>query len=327
MTLNMNILNQIPSSKQPTNKLTSNVEKNISSSLDKTPIKQLSNITGNISKRAQASIENSSSINFLQTFNNFLGQASDAKAVISTAKNVIQNTDNAKSSLQSIQTPMANFLQKDESFSAEQKSLLSALGLSALGTNEGELLAQIISKSKSEPAASSFDSLQRKLPASSNTVSKPIKETNNNDSTRNIADTVLGKSANLIATENSTLPKSSLLAQVEKFSFGDDGLDLMDGLDALNVLHHIPLVSTIYQETTGDTLNAVAKLGGGFIYGGALGLALSAADLAIEYVTGASVNETISNFNYGELFLDSAPSSDNNTNDISSILKSAASYR
>jgi hypothetical protein len=320
----MNILNQVPSNKQLTNKLTSNLEKNISSSLNKTAVKQFNNITNNISDRAQESIKSSNSINFLETFNNFLAQATGANEIVSTAKNVIQNTGNLKSSSESIQSSILDSLQNDKSFSAEQNSLLSALGLSALGANEGELLAQIISKPKSEPATSSVESLKSNLQAPSNTASKPIKETNYTDSTRNIADTDLGKKANLIESENSTLPKSSLLAQLEKFSFGDDGLDLMDGFDAVNVLHHIPLVSAIYQETSGDTLNAVAKLGGGFIYGGALGLALSAADLAVKYVTGSSVNETISNFDYGKLFFETA---NIDTNDIPAIIKSAASYR
>jgi hypothetical protein len=325
VTLNMNILNQVLSSKQLTNKLASNSEKNISSSLDNAAVKQLNNMTSNISDRTQESVKSSNSINFLETLNNFLGQATDVKEVVSTAKNVIQNIDNEKANSKNTQLSMLGFLQNTESFSAEQNSLLSTLGLSALGANEGELLAQIISKSKSEPAASSQERLQNNLQTSSSTASKPIKETKNTDSTHNVTNTNLGKKANLIESENSILPESSLLAQVEKFSFGEDGLDIMDGFDTVNVLHHIPVVSTIYQEVTGDKLNAVAKLGGGFIYGGALGLALSAADLAVEYVTGSSVAETVSNFDYGKLFFD-ATNNKNSINDIPAIIESVASY-
>lgn len=63
------------------------------------------------------------------------------------------------------------------------------------------------------------------------------------------------------------------------FSFGDF-------LDMINPLQHIPIVNTLYRAITGDTIRAEAKLVGGGLFGGPIGLALSAADVALEAETG-----------------------------------------
>ena len=58
------------------------------------------------------------------------------------------------------------------------------------------------------------------------------------------------------------------LAQADEkgasFGFGDL-------VDMVNPLHHIPLVSNLYESTTGDTIGAIAKIVGGAIFGGPIG--------------------------------------------------------
>jgi hypothetical protein len=62
-------------------------------------------------------------------------------------------------------------------------------------------------------------------------------------------------------------------------------------VDAVNPLQHLPVVSTLYRSATGDGIGGVARLAGGLIFGGPLGLLAGAATVALEAVTGTSVEE------------------------------------
>jgi hypothetical protein len=64
-------------------------------------------------------------------------------------------------------------------------------------------------------------------------------------------------------------------------------------LDIINPLQHIPIVSTIYRHLTGDTIDPVAKVAGGALFGGMIGLGLSVADVAVEEATGKDVGDHI----------------------------------
>lgn len=66
----------------------------------------------------------------------------------------------------------------------------------------------------------------------------------------------------------------------------DLGLDFGDLLDAVNPLQHLPGVSQIYRHATGDGIGLPARLAGGFLFGGPIGLLGSAAMAAFEAVTG-----------------------------------------
>ena len=73
--------------------------------------------------------------------------------------------------------------------------------------------------------------------------------------------------------------------------FGDDGLNFWDFLDVINPLQHIPVISTIYRQITGDEIGAAAKVIGGAIYGGGIGAAFQAADVALDSFTGKDLGE------------------------------------
>lgn len=72
--------------------------------------------------------------------------------------------------------------------------------------------------------------------------------------------------------------------EAEKLSAGEFGFS--DFLDIVNPLQHIPVVSTIYRELTGDELGAPARILGGALFAGPLGAAAGAASAAVEAVSG-----------------------------------------
>lgn len=53
------------------------------------------------------------------------------------------------------------------------------------------------------------------------------------------------------------------------------------GLDTLNPLQHIPFVSYIYRQFSGDTITPDAQFAGGFLYGGPLGALGATASMII----------------------------------------------
>ena len=76
---------------------------------------------------------------------------------------------------------------------------------------------------------------------------------------------------------------------LKAFADGDDSPSFMDVLDTINPLQHIPIINTLYRELTGDVPGAVARLAGGALYGGPLGLALETVDSIIDDQTGKDV--------------------------------------
>ncbi|MAN60356.1 MAG: hypothetical protein CMI60_00285 [Parvibaculum sp.] len=66
----------------------------------------------------------------------------------------------------------------------------------------------------------------------------------------------------------------------------DDGFSFDDFLDMINPLQHLPIVSTLYREMTGDQMEPAARIVGGAIYGGPIGAGISVAEAVLEQVTG-----------------------------------------
>ena len=64
-------------------------------------------------------------------------------------------------------------------------------------------------------------------------------------------------------------------------------------LDVINPLQHLPVVGTIYRAITGEHIGPIEKIAGDGLYGGILGAATSAADVAFEAITGKSVEDTV----------------------------------
>lgn len=70
-------------------------------------------------------------------------------------------------------------------------------------------------------------------------------------------------------------------------------LSFWDFLDVINPLQHIPVVSTLYRELTGDQIKTPAKLAGGALFGGVIGLAASTADVLLKEASGRDAGEHV----------------------------------
>jgi hypothetical protein len=75
----------------------------------------------------------------------------------------------------------------------------------------------------------------------------------------------------------------------------DDGWDFSfkNLLDLINPLQHIPVVSAIYRELTGDRPALPEKIAGDTLYGGLLGFVCSVADSAFAALTGKDFGDTV----------------------------------
>jgi hypothetical protein len=91
-----------------------------------------------------------------------------------------------------------------------------------------------------------------------------------------------------------------------------DDLNFDALIDTINPLQHIPVVSTIYREVTGDKMGAPAAIVGGALYGGVFGFFSALGNEFLKAVTGHDVGETILSLLQGD------GGSDNTTNVASS---------
>ena len=260
---------------------------------------------------AQNSIEQLANFDFSNSFSNLLNQASEITEEPAT-ETVASQTNDVVDVTANIQQFSENLVLNADSMASMQSGLLSTLGLSALSDGDGsDILSQLVSTSDA-----SLESLQSSLLTNlqSNLFSSFITPTPSTMSSDSTTGSSLSNAVTAVAEQ------SSILTQLADYSFGDNGIDLTDGFDTVNILQHIPLLSSIYQSSTGDTIEAAAKLGGGFLYGGTVGLAFSAADLAIEYMSGTSISDKITNFNFSELLFSADDTPTNSS-------KPAPSYR
>ncbi len=79
----------------------------------------------------------------------------------------------------------------------------------------------------------------------------------------------------------------------ESSSTETDAPSFSDFLDIINPLHHIPIVSNIYESLTGDTQSTGAKVLGGTLFGGPIGLLASIFDSIVEQESGKGITENL----------------------------------
>ena len=70
-------------------------------------------------------------------------------------------------------------------------------------------------------------------------------------------------------------------------------VDFWDLLDVVNPLQHIPVVSSVYRHVSGDEIGGMARLLGGLLFGGPVGMVASAANLGLEGITGKDIGEHV----------------------------------
>ena len=75
--------------------------------------------------------------------------------------------------------------------------------------------------------------------------------------------------------------------------WGEDGFGFSDFLDIINPLQHIPGVSTVYREMTGDTIADAPRAVGGMIWGGPLGLVAAVANSITQAETGRDLGGNV----------------------------------
>jgi hypothetical protein len=75
--------------------------------------------------------------------------------------------------------------------------------------------------------------------------------------------------------------------------FGEDGFDLGDLLDVINPLQHIPVISSIYRSLTGDEISPGARLAGGTLYGGPVGLVSAFVSGVVEDTTDTTLGDIV----------------------------------
>ena len=78
--------------------------------------------------------------------------------------------------------------------------------------------------------------------------------------------------------------------------FGEDGFEFSDLIDVVNPLQHLPFVSTMYRENTGDELGAVPRVAGATLFFGPIGLVTSLANVFIEGSTGKDMGEHVADW-------------------------------
>jgi hypothetical protein len=75
-----------------------------------------------------------------------------------------------------------------------------------------------------------------------------------------------------------------------------DGPSFSDFIDLINPLQHIPVVSSLYRQETGDTIGSIAKIAGAAVIGGPIGGAIALANEVFEAVTGSDVTGHLMGF-------------------------------
>lgn len=72
-----------------------------------------------------------------------------------------------------------------------------------------------------------------------------------------------------------------------------ESLGFFDLLDIINPLQHIPVVSTVYRQITGDEISAPARMLGGALFMGPIGFIASAFNAVADAVSGNDIGETV----------------------------------
>ncbi|MDO6694609.1 hypothetical protein Q4574_15035 [Aliiglaciecola sp. 3_MG-2023] len=222
-------------------------------------------------------------MNLIDSLQNSLGLSSTTE--VETNSSVSTSTaglDQAFGSLLSLMQDSENTSSDAESsgisatIDSMQKNLVTAIGLDQFA---GDALSQLSSLSS---ITNLQTSLLSNLNASLFSAAIPSGETD------------------VSATDLSeTATDRTFLSSVEDFSnyiVGDDGLGVDDLFDTVNILNHIPVVSDIYQSTSEIDVDPVAEIIGGYAYGGPIGVAFAAADMALESYTGKSIYHTVADF-------------------------------
>ena len=91
------------------------------------------------------------------------------------------------------------------------------------------------------------------------------------------------------------IPQEEILNGFDGKREGGNSNMFFNMIDIVNPLQHIPVVSALYRNVTGDEINPVARIAGGGLYGGAIGAASATANAMIEVQTGKDIGDHVLN--------------------------------
>gem|GEM_PF-2011181 len=89
------------------------------------------------------------------------------------------------------------------------------------------------------------------------------------------------------------VPDTDEIAFSELWQDKESGFGFADILDIINPLQHIPIISTAYRMITGDEISTGARIAGGTLYGGPLGMIGAGVVAAVEEATDGTIEEHV----------------------------------
>jgi hypothetical protein len=107
------------------------------------------------------------------------------------------------------------------------------------------------------------------------------------------ADTNISRTSPQVARKNWETPIPNGIQENEMPDTGTVDMDFWDFVDIVNPLQHIPVVSTIYREMTGDTIKGVSRVLGGGLFGGVIGLVAGIGSAIIAETSGKDPGEHV----------------------------------
>ncbi len=102
-----------------------------------------------------------------------------------------------------------------------------------------------------------------------------------------------GISARAYQTQAKTSSGEVLAAQARQQSSAKEGDFFSELVDAVNPLHHLPGVSTLYHNAIDDPISTFSQLAGGLLFGGPVGFVAAAINAALENDTGKNLPEHV----------------------------------
>ncbi|MFK7866525.1 MAG: hypothetical protein AB8B77_03700 [Alphaproteobacteria bacterium] len=97
----------------------------------------------------------------------------------------------------------------------------------------------------------------------------------------------------VLTDEAQNHPPNENTASEKQGLFGENGFEFSDLVDVINPLQNIPIVNSLYQNATGDETSTGARLMGGTLYGGPIGLLGAIIDLATQNATGKTIGGNV----------------------------------
>lgn len=89
------------------------------------------------------------------------------------------------------------------------------------------------------------------------------------------------QSVSAFAPQSVTIIQNGASSGARGPSGAKDGFSFGDFIDTINPLHHIPVVGQVYRALTGDKISDTARMAGGGLYAGPLGIGIAAASIAL----------------------------------------------